>query len=74
MNYLRSLEPDAGLLQIFQAFPEVARPLLEYYEALLRVAGYAQLLDFLHCLEIEIWNSGRVRASYVMMASLVGST
>jgi hypothetical protein len=25
MSYLRSLEPNAGLLQIFQAFPEVAR-------------------------------------------------
>jgi uncharacterized peroxidase-related enzyme len=36
MSYLRSLKPDAGLLQIFQAFPEVARPLLEYHEALLR--------------------------------------
>jgi len=36
MSYLRSLEPEAGLLQIFQAFPEVARPLLEYHEALLR--------------------------------------
>jgi uncharacterized peroxidase-related enzyme len=36
MSYLRSLTPDAGLLQIFQAFPEVARPLLEYHEVLLR--------------------------------------
>lgn len=36
MSYLRSLEPDAGLLQIFQAFPEVARPLLVYHEVLLR--------------------------------------
>jgi uncharacterized peroxidase-related enzyme len=36
MSYLRLLKPDAGLLQIFQAFPEVARPLLEYHEVLLR--------------------------------------
>jgi uncharacterized peroxidase-related enzyme len=36
MSYLRSLEPEAGLLQIFQAFPEVARPLLKYHEVLLR--------------------------------------
>src|SRR5260370_22608951 len=36
MSYLRSLKPDAGLLQIFQAFPEVARPLLEYHGVLLR--------------------------------------
>jgi uncharacterized peroxidase-related enzyme len=36
MNYVRSLKPDAGLLQIFQAFPEAARPLLEYHEVLLR--------------------------------------
>jgi uncharacterized peroxidase-related enzyme len=36
MSFLRSLKPEAGLLQIFQAFPEVARPLLEYHEVLLR--------------------------------------
>ncbi len=36
MSFLRSLKPDAGLLQIFQAFPEAARPLLEYHEVLLR--------------------------------------
>lgn len=34
MPFLKSL-PDAGLLQIFQAFPEAARPLLEYHEILL---------------------------------------
>jgi AhpD family alkylhydroperoxidase len=36
MSYLRSRKPDAGLVQIFQAFPTIARPLLEYHEALLR--------------------------------------
>src|SRR5215468_7670631 len=36
MSYLRALPPDAGLLQILQAFPKVARPLLEYHEFLLR--------------------------------------
>jgi uncharacterized peroxidase-related enzyme len=36
MSYLRSLKADVGLLQIFQVFPEVARPLLEYHEVLLR--------------------------------------
>jgi len=36
MSFLRSLKSDAGLLQIFQAFPETARPLLEYHEVLLR--------------------------------------
>jgi uncharacterized peroxidase-related enzyme len=36
MSFLRSLKPEAGLLQIFQAFPEAARPLLEYHEVLLR--------------------------------------
>jgi uncharacterized peroxidase-related enzyme len=36
MSFLRSLKPEAGLLQIFQAFPESARPLLEYHEVLLR--------------------------------------
>jgi uncharacterized peroxidase-related enzyme len=36
MSYLRSVKPDAGLLQILQAFPEAARPLLEYHEVLLR--------------------------------------
>jgi uncharacterized peroxidase-related enzyme len=36
MSYFRSLKAEAGLLQIFQAFPEIARPLLEYHEVLLR--------------------------------------
>ena len=36
MSFLKSLPTDAGLLQIFQAFPESARPLLQYQEALLR--------------------------------------
>jgi len=36
MSFLKSLPPDAGLLQVFQAFPETARPLLEYHEVLLR--------------------------------------
>src|SRR5260370_36431418 len=36
MSYLRSFKPDTGLLQIFQAFPKIARPLLEYHEVLLR--------------------------------------
>jgi len=36
MSYLRSLKPDAGLLQIFQAFSKAAGPLLEYHEVLLR--------------------------------------
>jgi uncharacterized peroxidase-related enzyme len=36
MSFLRSLKPEAGLLQIFQAFPETARPLLQYHEVLLR--------------------------------------
>ncbi len=36
MSFLKSLATDAGLLQIFQAFPEAARPLLEYHEVLLR--------------------------------------
>jgi len=36
MSFLKSLPTDAGLLQIFKAFPESARPLLEYQEVLLR--------------------------------------
>lgn len=36
MPFLKSLAPDASVLQIFQAFPEAARPLLEYHEVLLR--------------------------------------
>jgi len=36
MSFLKSLPIDAGLLEIHQAFPESARPLLEYQEALLR--------------------------------------
>jgi uncharacterized peroxidase-related enzyme len=36
MSYLRSIPRDAGLLQVFQAFPEAARSLLGYHEVLLR--------------------------------------
>jgi len=36
MSFLRSLKPEAGLLQVFQAFPEAARPLLNYHEVLMR--------------------------------------
>ena len=36
MSFLRSLPADAGLLRVFQAFPETARPLIDYHEALLR--------------------------------------
>jgi uncharacterized peroxidase-related enzyme len=36
MSFLKSLPPEAGLLQVFQAFPEAARPLLEYHELLMR--------------------------------------
>jgi len=59
MSFLKSLPPDAGLLQIFQAFPEAARPLLKYHEVLLRgdspfstaerelIAAYVSALN--HC-------------------------
>src|SRR5919108_5899377 len=36
MSFLKSLPADAGLLQIFQVFPQIARPLLQYHEVLLR--------------------------------------
>lgn len=36
MSYLPSLKPDAVLLDVFRAFPDAARPLLDYHEALLR--------------------------------------
>jgi uncharacterized peroxidase-related enzyme len=36
MSFLKSLPAEAGLLQIFQAFPEIARPLIEYHEVLMR--------------------------------------
>ncbi len=36
MSFLKSIPADPGLLQIFQAFPESARPLLEYHQVLLR--------------------------------------
>ncbi len=36
MSFLKSLPPDAGLLEVFQAFPEIARPLIDYHEVLLR--------------------------------------
>jgi len=36
MSFLRSLPPDAGMLQVWQAFPAAARPLIEYHQVLLR--------------------------------------
>src|SRR5919201_2662117 len=59
MSFLRSLPAETGLLQIFQAFPEAARPLLQYHEVLLRgqspfsaaerelIAAYVSALN--HC-------------------------
>ena len=36
MAYLRSLPGDAVLLDVFRAYPDTARPLLDYHQALLR--------------------------------------
>jgi uncharacterized peroxidase-related enzyme len=36
MTYLPSLPADAVLLDVFRAYPETARPLLDYHQALLR--------------------------------------
>jgi uncharacterized peroxidase-related enzyme len=36
MTYLPSLPDDAVLLDVFRAYPQVSRPLLEYHQALLR--------------------------------------
>jgi uncharacterized peroxidase-related enzyme len=36
MSYLRSLPADAVLLQVFQAYPDTARPLLDYHELVMR--------------------------------------
>lgn len=36
MSYLRSLPPDATLIDIFRAYPEAARPLLDYHELVMR--------------------------------------
>jgi uncharacterized peroxidase-related enzyme len=36
MSYLPSLKPDSVLLDVFRAYPDAARPLLDYHEALLR--------------------------------------
>ncbi|HZA74925.1 MAG TPA: peroxidase-related enzyme [Acidimicrobiales bacterium] len=36
MSFLPSFRPDAVLLDVFKAFPDTSRPLLDYHEALLR--------------------------------------
>lgn len=36
MSHLPSLGPDAVLLDVFKAFPDTARPLLDYHQVLLR--------------------------------------
>ena len=35
MTYLPSLPGDAVLLDVFRAYPQAARPLLDYHQALL---------------------------------------
>lgn len=36
MSYLRSLPADAVLLNVFQTYPDTARPLLDYHELIMR--------------------------------------
>jgi uncharacterized peroxidase-related enzyme len=36
MPYLRSLPDDAALLQVFQAYPGYAKPLIDYHELVMR--------------------------------------
>lgn len=36
MTYLTSLSKDAKLLDVFRAFPDTVRPLLDYHETLMR--------------------------------------
>lgn len=36
MTYLRSLPPEAPLLEVFKAYPDTAGPLVDYHEALMR--------------------------------------
>lgn len=36
MPYLKSLPDDAVLLQVFRAYPDTARPLLDYHELVMR--------------------------------------
>lgn len=36
MSFLKSLPPEAALLDVFRAFPDTAKPLLHFHEALLR--------------------------------------
>jgi len=36
MSYLKSLPPGAALLQVFRAYPRTARPLLDFYELVMR--------------------------------------
>jgi hypothetical protein len=36
MAYLPSVPGDAVLLDVFRAYPDTARPLLDYHQALLR--------------------------------------
>ena len=36
MSYLRSLPDGAALLQVFQTYPDTARPLLDYHELVMR--------------------------------------
>ncbi len=39
MSYLKSLPADARLLQVFQKYPDTARPLLDYHELVMRASS-----------------------------------
>ena len=86
MSFLRSLPAETGLLQIFQAFPEAARPLLQYHEVLLRgespfsaaerelIAAYVSVLNNCnYCRAVHSQTAVALGMSANALATLVGT-
>jgi uncharacterized peroxidase-related enzyme len=86
MSFLRSLPAETGLLQIFQAFPEAARPLLQYHEVLLRgespfsaaerelIAAYVSALNNCnYCRAVHSQTAVALGMSANALATLVGT-
>jgi uncharacterized peroxidase-related enzyme len=61
MSFLPSLRPGASLLDVFKAFPETSRPLIEFHEVLLR--GHSPFTEAEREL-IAAYVSGLNRCSY----------
>jgi len=84
MTYLKSFPKDAGLPHLYQAYPETAKPLLEYIQVLLRgssplsvgqrelIAAYVSALNACHfCIGLHQATAARFGVSEAVLAELM---